>query len=161
MLLLAVYALIVPFKSAVMTIDRRTGAFLGDTSYFGIRVVHDRPVATPVRGNPVGKGPLTAEERRIRVRWIIQRFPWSQPVTTFDDDGVWYAEAFYQMFYRVGWSYPRERVLTDDELDRIVKERIPFWNSSNLDHDPRGIAEAARQENADLLGVPVEHVFKQ
>lgn len=157
--LLLVYGLCVPYYSASLTIDRRTGDFRGDFSYFGIRIEHDRQVATPARGRPVGKGPLTAPERRIPVRTITKRFFWSEPANTVDDEGVWYAEAFYQMFYFAAWDRPKAKKLTDDELDRIVKERIPFWNSADLDRNPRGLAEAARQENADLLGVPVDLVF--
>lgn len=160
LVLVVIFGLCVPYCCATQYIDRRTGIWYGDLAYFGIRVEHDRRVAMPVRGNPMGKVPLTAPERRILVRAITKRFFWSQSVVVYDETGVQYAEAFSQMFHFASWERPKARKLSDDELDRIVKERSPFWNSGELDKDPHMIAEAARQENADLLGVPVERVFR-
>ncbi len=158
---LVVYGLCVPFRSWSLYIDRRTGSYRADVAYFGILIQRNRVVATPMRGDPNGKGPLTAPEKSILVVENIQRFFWSELVTTYDQDGYWYAEAFHQMFHFASVDRPKAKTLSDGELAQIVKSRIPFWNSAQLDNDPQGIAQAARQENSDLLGVAVDHFIKQ
>ncbi|MBA3698196.1 MAG: hypothetical protein H0W78_05030 [Planctomycetes bacterium] len=158
---LLVYGLCVPYRSWTLIIDRRTGAFHYNGSYFGIPVVRNRPAAVPTRGHPIGKVPMTAPARSITVLQSSKRFPWSETITERNDEvGVWFAEAHYQLFYVAGNPYdPKAKQLSDDEIDRIVRQRIPFWNSKDLDRDPRAVAEAAKQENSELLGITVGYTF--
>jgi hypothetical protein len=158
---LLVYGLCVPYRSWTLTIDRRTGAFRSNGSYFGIPLMRNRPAAVPTRGHPIGKVPMTAPERSITVRQGSKRFPWSEAAIERNDEvGVWFAEAYYQLFYVVGNPYdPKAKKLSDDEVDHLVRQRIPFWNSQDLDRDPRAVAEAAKQENSELLGIPVGYTF--
>lgn len=158
--LLVGYGLCVPFSTMSFFIDRRTGIYHEDTTYFGIPIIRNRPVRTPKRGNPVGKAPLTASERSILVYQRIQRFPWSKAIIVHDEVGVWYAEAFHQMFHSVIFAPPQASI-PDDEWDRIIKRRIPFWNSPELDRDPQAAAEAVWQENSDLFGVPAKRFFER
>ncbi len=157
---MVIYGLIMPFMVMTMNLERRTGAFFVQVSYFGIPWQSRRPVATPTLGQPVGKVPLTAPEREIRFRQRTQRFFWSK-VQAIDDDelGTWYAEAFYQLFYFANNPDPKARKLSPDEVDHLVRQRVAAWNSTELDNNPRAIAEAARRENSELLGVPVEYIF--
>lgn len=157
---LVFYGLCVPYRSLTLVIDRQTGAFSWNGSYFGIPVTRNCPAARPTRGHPIGKVPMTAPERSITVRQRSKRFPWSESFTERnDEDGVWFAEAYFQLFYFASGSNPKARQLSDDEVDHIVRQRIPFWNSKKLDRDPRAVAEAAKRENSLLLGIPVGYVF--
>lgn len=152
-----VYGLCVPYRSWTTTIDRRTGTFHSHESHLGIPLERNRPVAVPTRGHPIGKVPMTAPERSITVFRRTQRFPWSKVVIE-NEVGVWFAEAYFQLFYVVGNPYdPKARQLSDDEIDRLVRQRIPAWNSKDLDRDPRAVAEAAKLENSEMLGIPVEY----
>lgn len=158
---LVVYGLCVPYSSSTLVIDRRTGALHSNGSYFGIPLVRNRPVAVPTRGHPIGKVPMTAPERSITVRQLSTRFVWSESFTErHDEEGMWFAEAYYQLFYAVGNPHdPKAKQLSDDEVDELVRQRISAWNSKNLDRDPRAVAEAAKQENSRLLGIPVGYMF--
>jgi hypothetical protein len=158
---LLVYGFCVPYRSWTLTIDRRTGAFHYHGSYFGIPLVRNRPAAVPTRGHPIGKVPMTAPERSITVRQRSKRFPWSEAIVERDDEvGVWFAEAYFQLFYVVGNpNDPKAKQLSDEEVDQLVRQRISAWNSKHLDRDPRAIAGAAKQENSELLGIPVGYTF--
>jgi hypothetical protein len=159
--LLATYLLAVPFRTVDFFINRRTGAWSPSViTYFGVITLH-RDAATATRGNPVGKGPLTAKERLIPVARRTQRYFWSGESTLKNSDpDIWFAEAAYQMFFFAAFERAGAKKLTDDELDSIIRSRLPFWNSSELDRDPRSYAEAARAENAEILGVPVGRSFE-
>ena len=159
--LLTTYLVAVPFRTADFFISRRTGAWTSSViTYFGVVTLH-REIATPTRGNPVGKGPLTAKDRLIPVARRTQRYFWSSESTLKNaDPDIWYAEAAYQMFFFAAFERAGAKKITDDELDAIIRSRLPFWNSAELDRDPRSYAEAARSENAELLGVPVSRSFE-
>ena len=160
--LLATYLVAVPFRTIDFFISRRTGAWTSSAiTYFGVITLHGTVPPTATRGNPVGKGPLTAKERLIPVIRSTRRYFWSSERTLKNaDPDIWYAEAAYQMFFFAAFERVGAKKITDDELDAIIRSRLPFWNSVELDRDPRSYAEAARSENAELLGVPVGRNFE-
>ncbi len=159
--LLATCLVAVPFRTVDFSISRRTGAWSSAITYFGVITLHGTVAPTPTRGNPVGKGPLTAKERLIPVVRCTQRYVWSSESTLKNaDPEIWFAEAAYQMFFFAAFERAGAKKITDDELDAIIRSRLPFWNSVELDRDPRSYAEAARLENAELLGVPVGRNFE-
>ena len=153
LVLLGIYFPCVPYISAIYSINRMTGHYSGQMTYFGVYTLH-LSGARPAHGDPVSLGTLTGEDVEIPFQIRTSRFIWSTAKDEELQPGLGYNNACYEMFWSLRGERVGKRTIPPDELDAIITRRIPQWNSAELDRDPQAIADRFHAENEELRLLP-------
>lgn len=147
-MLLTTLALI-PLKEDQLLINRRTGQVFWKRSYLGIHTTTVQ-MAYAKTDRLAGLAGLTAPDEEVLIEGYVYRcLPFGWPASRHNTRGMQLQHAMITLFYFEP-DFHTPTTLPTAEVNRLVRERLPLWNSPELDRDPQRVLTPIQTQNAAL-----------
>lgn len=141
---------LIPIKEDRLLINRQNGQGTHIRYILGFETIRQRMHYAKV-DRLSGLAGLTAPDEDVLIRSYTWRcVPFSWPAHHENQPGIQLEAAAIALFYADA-QLPVAASFSTSEVDRLIRERLPLWNSPDLDRDPARVLAPIRAENVVLL----------